>query len=108
MPQYTGALEGAQHPQITEALKTLAGAQDSYARACASIDGQYLKALDVALAPQVAAVRALFNLPTSPDVDTAPVRARFAAPVTRAAAPTPAVKPTVLHEVSPTRGHHKK
>jgi len=41
-------------------------------------------------------------------VDTAPVRARFAAPVTRAAAPTPAVKPTVLHEVSPTRGHHKK
>lgn len=58
------------HPGVVEALKVLSARQDEYARALASLDAQYLKALEAShdgdsdacqqVLAQVAAVRALF------------------------------------------------
>lgn len=70
MPILDGFDDADLHPQVVEAVKVLTARKDEYQRAVQSIDGQYLKALEVAhdgdsmecnlVCAQVDAVRSLF------------------------------------------------
>lgn len=48
MAKLAGFTDDELHPQIHEALKALAGKQDEYDNALASIDGQFLRPLQSA------------------------------------------------------------
>ena len=77
MPKLHGFDDHELHPNVHEALKVLLNAQEVYARALNSIDGQYLKSLDIAYAEQADAVRALFGEIERPDLVGDGVRPRF-------------------------------
>lgn len=69
MSKLAGFTDEELHPQVVEALKTLAGRQDEYHQAVTSLDAQYLRPIEAAhdgdsdecqaIKAQVAAVREL-------------------------------------------------